>query len=110
MKVIWNGAIGFCLVNIPVKIYSVVQESNLDLDMLAKKDHSNIKSKSANEKTGAEVKWGIIVKAFMLDCNYVILEDEDYAAASPEKTKVFSIEQFVKEKGIDMLESLKYLQ
>ena len=56
MKVIWNGAIGFCLVNIPVKIYSVVQESNLDLDMLAKKDHSNIKLKWVKEKTGAEVK------------------------------------------------------
>lgn len=46
----------------------------------------------------------------MLDCNYVILEDENDAAASPEKTKVLSIAQFVKEKGIDMLESLKYLQ
>lgn len=101
MKAIWNGAIGFGLVNIPVKMYSAVQDSNLDLDMLDKKDHSNIKFKRVNEKTGAEVKWGNIVKAFMLDGNYVILEDEDYAAASPEKTKVFSIEQFVKEEEID---------
>ena len=101
MKAIWNGAIGFGLVNIPVKMYSAVQDSNLDLDMLDKNDFSNIKFKRVNEKSGKEVKWANIVKGYMLDGNYVVLESEDYAAASPEKTKVFSIEQFVQEEEID---------
>lgn len=101
MKAIWNGAIGFGLVNIPVKMYSAVQDSNLDLDMLDKNDLSNIKFKRVNEKSGKEVKWDNIVKGYMLDGNYVVLESEDYAAASPEKTKVFAIEQFVKEEEID---------
>jgi DNA end-binding protein Ku len=101
MKAIWNGAIGFGLVNIPVKMYSAVESSKLDLDMLDKKDFSNIKFKRVNEKTGKEVKWAEIVKGFLLDGNYVILDAEDYAAASPEKTRVFSIEQFVKEAEID---------
>ena len=43
MRPIWTGAIGFGLVNIPVKLYSATQSSNLNLDMLDKKDHSNIK-------------------------------------------------------------------
>jgi non-homologous end joining protein Ku len=38
MKPIWNGAIGFGLVNIPVKLYSATESSTLDLDMLDKKD------------------------------------------------------------------------
>lgn len=101
MRSIWNGAIGFGLVNIPVKMYSAVEDSKLDLDMLDGKDHSNIRFKRVNEKTGKEVKWGDIVKGFLLDDSYVILEDEDYAAASPEKTRVFSIEKFVKEEEID---------
>ena len=101
MKSIWNGAIGFGLVNIPVKMYSAVQDSNLDLDMLDKSDFSNIRFKRVNEKTGEEVKWENIVKGFKMDEKYVVLEAEDYAAASPEKTKVFSIEQFVKESEID---------
>ena len=40
MRPIWTGAIGFGLVNIPVKLYSATKESNLDLDMLDKKDLS----------------------------------------------------------------------
>lgn len=101
MKAIWNGAIGFGLVNIPVKMYSAVQDSNLDLDMLDKKDLSNIKFKRVNEKTGTEVKWANIVKGYLLNESYVVLDPEDFAAASPEKTKVFSIEQFVKEAEVD---------
>lgn len=101
MKAIWNGAIGFGLVNIPVKMYSAVQDSNLDLDMLDKEDHSHIRFKRVNEKTGKEVKWENIVKGYMLDGNYVVLDPEDYVAASPEKTKVFTIEQFVQQSEVE---------
>ena len=55
MKPIWTGSIGFGLVNIPIKIYSATETSRLDLDMLDKKDHSNIHFKRVNEKTGKEV-------------------------------------------------------
>ncbi|MFL9834929.1 non-homologous end joining protein Ku [Chryseobacterium terrae] len=101
MKAIWNGAIGFGLVNIPVKIYSATETSKLDLDMLDKSDYSNIKFKRVNEKTGKEVKWANIVKGYLMDDKYVILEDEDYEAASPEKSKILSIDQFVKEVDVD---------
>lgn len=101
MKAIWNGAIGFGLVNIPVKIYSATKTSKLDLDMLDKSDFSNIKFKRVNEKTGKEVKWANIVKGYLMDDKYVVLEDEDYEAASPEKTKILSIEHFVKEAEVD---------
>ena len=57
MRSIWTGAIGFGLVNIPIKMYSAVQGSELDLDMLDKKDHANIKFKRVNEHTGKEGAW-----------------------------------------------------
>ncbi|MDQ0475792.1 Ku protein [Chryseobacterium sp. MDT2-18] len=101
MRSIWNGAIGFGLVNIPVKMYSAVEDSNLDLDMLDKSDFSNIKFKRVNEKTGKEVKWENIVKGYLLEDKYIVLDAGDYTAASPEKTRIFSIEQFVKEAEID---------
>lgn len=101
MRAIWNGAIGFGLVNIPIKIYSAVESSKLDLDMLDKSDFSNIKFKRVNEKTGKEVKWENIVKGFLKDDKYIVLEDEDYEAAMPEKTKILSIDQFVKEDEIE---------
>ena len=101
MRAIWTGAIGFGLVNIPVKMYSGVQDSSLDLDMLDKKDHSNIRFQRVNEKTGKEVAWENIVRGYKYNDDYVILSDEDFKKASPEKSKTIDIIQFVKEEEID---------
>ncbi|MEO7263504.1 MAG: Ku protein, partial [Ferruginibacter sp.] len=81
MRPLWTGAIGFGLVNIPVKLYSATESSNLDLDMLDKKDHSNIKFKRVNEKTGHEVTWENIVKGYMIGSKYVVLDDKDFEKA-----------------------------
>ena len=101
MKAIWNGAIGFGLVNIPIKMYSATENSAIDLDMLDKNDLHNIRFKRVNEKSGEEVPWENIVKGYKMDDEYIVLEDEDFAAASPEKSKMLSIEQFVKENEIE---------
>jgi DNA end-binding protein Ku len=103
MRSIWTGAIGFGLVNIPIKMYSAVQASELDLDMLDKKDHANIKFKRVNENTGKEVEWANIVKGYKLDDRYVVLTDEDFAKASPEKSKIIGIEEFIDEHEIDSM-------
>jgi len=103
MRSIWSGAIGFGLVNIPVKLYSATQASELDLDMLDKKDHSKIRFKRVNEGTGREVAWGDIVKAYKINDKYVVLDDKDFEAASPEKSKTIEIVEFVDEKEIDSI-------
>jgi DNA end-binding protein Ku len=101
MKAIWTGSIGFGLVNIPIKLFSAIQSNNLDLDMLDKKDHANIKFKRVNENTNKEVLWENIVKGYMLNGKYVILDDKDFAKAAPEKSEHIEIIQFVEEKEID---------
>ncbi len=103
MKAIWTGSLGFGLVNIPVRLYSAVQESSLDLDMLDKKDHSNIKFKRVNEKTGKEVAWENIVRGYLVNDKYVVLDKKDFEKASPEKTKHIEITQFVDIKEIDSI-------
>ena len=103
MRSLWTGAIGFGLVNIPVKLFSATQQSDLDLDMLDKKDHSNIRFKRVNEKTGKEVPWANIVRAYNYEGNYVVLDDEDFKKASPEKTKMIEIAEFVEEKEVDSI-------
>src|SRR5262245_28737627 len=103
MKSIWTGAIGFGLVNIPVKMYSAVQESTLDLDMLDKKDHAHIKYQRINSKTGREVAWANIVKGYKYNDKYVVLTDEDFEKASPEKTKTIEIKSFVDESEIESI-------
>ncbi len=106
MRPIWTGAIGFGLVNIPVKIYSATESSTLDLDMLDSKDHANIKFKRVNENTGKEVQWGNIVKGYkMPNDEYVVLDEKDFQMASAKKTKTIEITDFVNE---DEIESIYY--
>lgn len=103
MRAIWTGAIGFGLVNIPVKLLSATAESRPDFDMLDRKDHARIRYKRVNEKTGKEVDWEHIVKGHLLKDSYVILEDADFEEASPEKTKEINLRSFVKETDIDSI-------
>lgn len=103
MKPIWTGAISFGLVNIPVKIYSATEASNLDLDLLDKKDHANIKYMRVNENTGKEVPWENIVKGYKYHNDYVVLDDKDFELAAAKKTKTIEISDFVMEHEISSL-------
>lgn len=107
MRAIWTGAIGFGLVNIPIKLYSASQDSRLDLDMLDKKDHHRIRFKRVNEETGKEVKYEDIVKGYKYNDEYVILTDKDVESASAKKTKTIEIEAFV---DIEEVDSIYYEQ
>ncbi|MXV15325.1 non-homologous end joining protein Ku [Hufsiella ginkgonis] len=95
MRAIWKGSIGFGLVNIPIKLYSAVQESSLGLDMLDSRDHERIRYQRINEKTRKEVPYEKIVKGYAVGEAYVILEEQDFEDASPEKTKIIELENFV---------------
>jgi len=105
MRAIWTGAIGFGLVNIPVKIFSAITENRPDFDMLDTKDHSKIRYQRVNEKTGKEVEWKNIVKGYQIKDNYIILEDSDFEEASPEKNKMINLQSFVK---VDDVENIYY--
>jgi len=103
MKSVWTGAISFGLINIPVKLFPAVHESTLDLDMLDKKDHSNIKFKRVNETTGKEVAYENIVKGYLYKDKYVVLGPDDFERADAKKTHTIEILHFVKEEEIDSI-------
>ncbi len=112
MRAIWTGAIGFGLVNIPVKLFSATRESRPDFDMLDRKTQARIRYKRVNEDTGKEVEWDNIVKGYLLKDRYIVLEDADFEQASPEKSKVIQLQSFVRESEIESVyfDSPYYLQ
>jgi len=104
MKSIWNGTLGFGLVNIPIKMYSASESRNIDFDMLDSKDHSRVRYLRVNEKSGKEVEWKDIVKGYKIEEKYIILEEEDFEQAAAKKSKFVEIESFVEESDVsDML-------
>ena len=102
MRAIWSGSISFGLINIPVKLHSAVQTESLDLDMLNKEDLAPIRFARIDSQTGEEVDFKNIVKGYQYaKGKYVVLTDEDFEAAAPEKSKNIDIIQFVKSEAID---------
>jgi len=95
MRSIWKGSLGFGLVSIPIKLYSAVETSKLDFDMLDSRDHARIRYQRVNEHTKKEVPYDKIVKGYKINDDYVIVEAQDFEAAAPEKSKVIEIESFV---------------
>jgi DNA end-binding protein Ku len=92
----WKGAISFGLVHIPVELYSAVQEHDLDLHMLDRRDFSPIGFKRYNKNNGKEVSWDNIIKGYEYENDeYVVLSDEDLRRANPEATGTIGIQAFV---------------
>jgi len=95
-RALWKGAISFGLVHIPVDLYTAVQEHDLDLSMLDRRDFSPVGYKRYNKKTGKDVTWDDIVKGYEYeDGEYVVLSDEDLKRANVEATQTIDIQAFV---------------
>lgn len=103
MRSIWKGSISFGLVNIPVKLYSATQQSSLNLDMVDRRDMGKVRYKRINEATGKELTMENIGKAYMYNGDYILLDDDDFEAAAPEKSKIIEVNNFVKEDEIDSI-------
>ena len=103
MRPLWKGSIGFGLVNIPVRLYSATEESDISFVSLDKKSGSRIRYKKVSETTNKEVPQADIVKAFKMGEQYVVMEETDFDKALPVKKDHIDIVQFVQEKEIDVL-------
>jgi DNA end-binding protein Ku len=95
-RALWKGAISFGLVHIPVEMYTAVQEHELDLTMLDRRDFAPVGYKRYNKNTGKDVSWDDIVKGYEYeDDEYVVLSDEDLKRANVEATQTIDIQAFV---------------
>ncbi|MDY7548239.1 Ku protein [Glaciimonas sp. Gout2] len=95
-RVLWKGAISFGLVHIPIALHSATAEQGLNFDWLDKRSMDPVGYKRINKKTGKDVDKENIVKGFEYeDGQYVILSQEEIAAAYPKSTQTIEIESFV---------------
>lgn len=93
---IWNGAISFGLVNIPVALQTATHESGLDFDWLDKRTMDPVGYKRINKKTGQEIGNENIVKGIAYDKgHYVVLTDDEIKNALAKSTQTIEIEAFV---------------
>ena len=101
-RAIWSGSIAFGLVNAPVKMYSAIDEHDLELHLVHEKDGSPVGYRKVCKKENVEVPNAEIAKAYEAsEGELVYLTDEDFRAAQDEAYKAVEILDFVPYSEID---------
>ena len=83
-------------------MYPATQDKSIHFNQFEKGTSDRIRYKKVNERTGDEVESSSIVKGFDLGGGeYVILTDDELAAAEPERSRQIEITDFVDLDDID---------
>ena len=101
-RAIWSGAISFGLVNVPVRMYSAIEEKDLHFHLIHEPDSGRIGYQKFCKKEEKLVPDDEIVKAFETSKDeHVVLTDEDFDAVKAEGVKTIDISDFVPYDEID---------
>jgi DNA end-binding protein Ku len=102
MKALWKGSVTFGLVNIPVRLYSAVQEKSLKFHMLHAEDGGRIKYQRVCAICGKEVSWNDIVKGYEYSKDhYVHFTDEELQGIDLDSIRAIDVVNFVPLEDID---------
>lgn len=99
---VWQGAINFGLVTVPVELYGATEDHTISFRQFERGTSDRIRYKRVNERTGEEVAYSDIVKGADLGGGeYVILEPEELDAIAPGRSRTIDISAFVDLDAID---------
>ena len=94
---IWKGAISFGLVNVPVALYPATTDTDVNFDWLDKRTFDPVGYQRINKRTGRKIDKDDVVRGVEVgEGEYVVLSDEEIAAAYPKTLQTIAIDRFVK--------------
>jgi DNA end-binding protein Ku len=95
-RAIWKGVIRFDDVEVPVKLYSAVQDQAVRFRLLHGRDMQPVKQQMVNPETGKVVEYGDVRRAYQTDDgDLVMLDDEELAELEPKESRDIDITSFV---------------
>jgi DNA end-binding protein Ku len=101
-RAIWSGSISFGLVNVPVRMFSGIEEHTLHFNYVHAPDGSRIGYEKICKAEDKPVPDDEIVKAFEYEKGeWVYMSDEDFEAAAEENHRMIDIRAFVPYEEID---------
>jgi DNA end-binding protein Ku len=101
-RAIWTGSVAFGLVNVPVRMYSAVEEHTLHFNFVHAPDGSRIGYEKICKAEDKPVPDDEIVKAFEYEKGeWVYMTDVDFEAAAAENHRTIDIRAFVPFEDID---------
>lgn len=101
-RAIWSGAISFGLVNVPVRMYSAIEEQDVRFHLLHLEDDGRIGYEKVCKREGKPVPEDEIGRAYeVADGEFVYLSDEDLEAAGGRGAHTIELVDFVRYEEID---------
>jgi non-homologous end joining protein Ku len=95
-RAIWKGVIRFGDAEVPVKLYSAVEDRGVHFRLLHEKTGRPVKQRMVNPVTGDEVDHDDIRRGYEVESGvFVLLEDEDLESVQPEKSRDIAITRFL---------------
>ncbi|MDQ0615922.1 DNA end-binding protein Ku [Microbacterium sp. W4I4] len=104
MRSIWKGAVTFGLVNVPVKVYSAIEDHDISLHQVHDEDGGRIRYQRVCEIDGKPVAYADIDRAYVDDDGQtVVLTKKDLEALPAEKSREIDVVEFVPTEQIDLM-------
>jgi len=99
---IWSGSITIGLVNVPVRLHTMIFDKSVAFRFLHKTDGSPLKYQKVCIKENKVVPWEDIVKGFEVGKGeFVVFTNEELKAARPESDQRIRIDKFIDYFSID---------
>jgi len=99
---IWSGSITIGLVNVPVKLYSMIYDKGINFHFLHKVDGQPLKYVKMCTKDDKIVPWNEVIRGYEVSKNeYVTVDKKELDAAKPESDSRIRISKFVDYFAVD---------
>lgn len=99
---IWSGSITIGLVNVPVKLYSMVYDKGITFHFLHKTDGQPLKYVKMCTKEDKIVPWNEVVRGYEVAKNeYITFDQKELDAVRPESDKRIRVSKFVDYFSVD---------
>src|SRR5690554_3468672 len=101
-RAIWKGTLCFKDVEVPVKLYSAVEDRNVRFRLLHRKDKSPVRQAMVNPDTDTVVAYDQTRRVYRTDEGVsVFLNQDELDDLRPEKSRRIDILSFLPERAID---------
>jgi DNA end-binding protein Ku len=95
-RAIWKGVIRFEDVEVPVKLYSAVQDRSVHFRLLHEKDMQPVRQQMVDPETGMVIEHEEVRRAYQTeDGDLVMLDDDELAGLEPESSRDIEITRFL---------------
>jgi DNA end-binding protein Ku len=99
---IWTGSLTIGLVNVPVKLYSMIYDRGISFRFLHKNDGHPLKYQKVCTKDNKVIPWEEVTKGYEVTKNeYVIFDKQELEAVKPESDRRIRLDKFVDYFAVD---------